>query len=173
MPQLGTMLYQQAIRDGHQEELSPDGPRFTNPITGATYETDPRYPCTLAEKEFFEGEGYRYPEPTNPFLHDIDRLEESDFDWPSISDSVSHGYGTIPVNDMSGATPRYGINLVTLRSGTNGATPINGTNGATQIKGTNGATPIKGTKGATPIKGTNGATPMNATNGATPMNGIH
>ena len=165
VPQIGTVLYQQAIRDGYQEELSPDGPRFTNPRTGVVYDSDPRYPHTLAEKEFFEGEGYVYPEPTDPFSHDIDRFDVSDFEWPSISEVVSQsGYGATTMNGTNGATP---VN------GTNGATPVNGTNGATPINGTNGATPINGTNGATPINGTNGATPMNGTNGATPINGIH
>ena len=184
MPQLGTILYQQALRDGYQEELPPDAPRFTNPNTGATYEQDPRYPRTLAEKEFFEGEGYRYPEPTNPFaldIDDIDRLGVSDFEWPSISDALAQsGYGATLTNGTNGATPINGTSGATPINGTNGATPMNGTNGATPINGTNGATPINGTNGGTPtndarggtsMNGTNGATPMNGTKGGTPMNG--
>ena len=174
MPQLGTLLYQQAIRDGYQDELSPDGPRFTNPITGAEYETDPRYPRTLAEKEFFEGEGYRYPEPTNPFSHDTERFGMSDFEWPSVSETLSQsGYGATPMNGASGAISTNGTNGATPMNGTNGATPMNGTNGATPINGTNGATPINGTNGATRINGASGATPMNGANGLTPRNGVN
>lgn len=173
MPQLGTILYQQAIRDGYQEELSPDGPRFTNPNTGAVYDTDPRYPCTLAEKEFFEGEGYRYPEHTAPFFHDIDRLGVSDFEWPSNSDVLAQGFGSIPVNGINRVTLINGTNGTTPMNGTNGATPTNGASGAAPMNGSNGATPTNGTNGAGTMNGTNRATPINGTNGATPVNGIH
>ena len=173
VPQLGTILYEQAIRDGYQQELSPDGPRFTNPRTGAVYESDPRFPCTLAEKEFFESEGYHYPEPTDPFSHDIDRFAVSDFQWPSISDVWSQsGYAAAPMNGTNGATHMNGANGAAHVNGANGATHVNGVNGAAHINGANGAAHMNGADGATPMNGANGATPMNGTRSSAALNAL-
>ena len=175
----------QLAMNGNQPAEPSVGPPFVNPRTGAVYDSDPRYPMTKDEKEFFESEGYTYPEPINPFsgMDIFDDSAETPFQWPAIPNALPQtGYGATPMNGTNGAAsmngthgaaPMYGMNGVAHMNGTNGAAPMNGTHGVAHINGTNGAASMNGTNGAASMHGTNGVAHMNGTNGTASMNGTH